>query len=80
MQRVFSAAWLNVQKGEEEKEMLKKFGYSLVVMGALMFGVGVVNTVLVGSAMAEEKKCEKCGHLPSQKEADCKCECHHAKH
>ena len=77
MQRVFSAAWLNVQKGEEEKEMLRKFGYSLVVMGALMFGVGVVNTVLVGSAMAEEKKCEKCGHLPSQKEADCKCECHH---
>lgn len=80
MQRVFSAAWLNVQKGEEEKEMLRKFGYSLVVMGALMFGVGVVNTVLVGSAMAEEKKCEKCGHLSSQKEADCKCECHHAKH
>ncbi|MDQ1273048.1 MAG: hypothetical protein QG591_1678, partial [Planctomycetota bacterium] len=24
--------------------MLRKFGYSLVVMGALMFGVGVVNT------------------------------------
>ena len=80
MQRVFSAAWLNVQKGEEEKEMLRKFGYSLVVMGALMFGVGVVNTVLVGSAMAEEKKCEKCGHLQTKKEADCKCECHHAKH
>ena len=60
--------------------MLRKFSYSLVVMSALMFGVGVVNTVLVGSAMAEEKKCEKCGHLPSQKEADCKCECHHAKH
>ena len=57
--------------------MLRKFGYSLVVIGALMFGVGVVNTVLVGSAMAEEKKCDKCGHLPSQKEADCKCECHH---
>ena len=80
MQRVFLAAWINVKKGEEEKEMLRKFGYSLVVMGALMFGVGVVNTVLVGSAMAEEKKCEKCGQLPSQKEADCKCECHHAKH
>ena len=80
MQRVFSAVWLNVQKGEEEKEMLRKFSYSLVVMSALMFGVGVVNTALVGSAMAEEKKCEKCGHLPSQKEADCKCECHHAKH
>lgn len=60
--------------------MLRKFGYSLVVMGALMFGVGVVNTVLVGSAMAEEKKCEKCGHTSSQAEKDCKCECHHAKH
>lgn len=80
MQRVFSAAWLNVQKGEEEKEMLRKFGYSLVVMGALMFGVGVVNTALVGSAMAEEKKCDKCGHTSSQAEKDCKCECHHAKH
>jgi hypothetical protein len=77
---VFSAAGLNVQKGEEEKDMLRKFGYCLVVMGALMFGVGVVNTVLVGSAMAAEKKCEKCGHLPSEKDADCKCECHHAKH
>ena len=79
MQRVFSAAWLNVQKGEEEKEMLRKFGYSLVVMGALMFGVGVVNTVLVGSAMAEEKKCDKCGHTAKESK-DCKCECHHAKH
>ncbi len=59
--------------------MLKKFGYSLVVVGALMFGVGVVNTVLVGSAMAEEKKCEKCNH--SGKEGkDCKCDCHKAKH
>ena len=66
---------------QEEKKMLKKFGYSLVVAGALMLGVGVVNTVLVGSAMAaEEEKCDKCGHLPSKPEKDCKCECHHAKH
>ena len=60
-------------------EMLKKFGYSLVVAGALMLGVGVVNTVLVGSAMAEEKACDKCKHLPSKPEKDCKCECHAAK-
>ncbi|CAG1023316.1 hypothetical protein DOJK_02232 [Patescibacteria group bacterium] len=57
--------------------MLKKFGYSLVVMGALMLGVGV-NTVFVGcKAVAKEKKCEICGHLPSKPEADCKCDCHH---
>ena len=58
--------------------MLKKFGYSLVFVGALMFGVCTVNTVLVGSVVAgeEEKKCEKCGHLPSKPEKDCKCECH----
>ena len=53
--------------------MLKKFGYSLVVVGALLFGVGVVNTVLVGSAMAQEKKCDKCGDLPSKPAKDCKC-------
>ncbi len=58
--------------------MLKKFGYSLIVVGSLMLGVGVVNAVLVGSVVAgeEEKKCEKCGHLPSKPEKDCKCECH----
>lgn len=80
MPGVFPVAWLTVQKGKEEKKMVKKFGYSLVVMGVLMFGVGVVNTALVGSAMAEEKKCEKCGHECSKPEKDCKCECHHAKH
>ena|SRR3990172_10016571 len=67
---------------EEEKEMLKKFGYSLVVVGALMLSVGVVNTGFVGSAKAseepKEKSCEKCEHLPSKPEADCKCECHKA--
>lgn len=60
--------------------MLKKFGYSLVVVGALMFGFGVVNNVFIGAAKAaeepKEKKCEKCGHLPSKPEGDCKCECH----
>ena len=60
--------------------MLKKFGYSIIVAGALMLGVGVVNSVLVSSAMADEKKCDKCGHLPSKSEKDCKCECHHVKH
>ena len=60
--------------------MLKKFGYSLIVVGSLMLGICAVNTVLVGSAVAaeEEKKCEKCEHLPSKPEADCKCECHKA--
>ena len=42
--------------------MVKKIGYSLVVAGALWLGTGIVNTVLAGSGMAEEKKCEKCGH------------------
>lgn len=58
--------------------MLKRFGYSLVVVGALMFGFGVVNSAFIGSAVAAEKKCEKCGHLPSKAEKDCKCECHTA--
>lgn len=60
--------------------MLKRFGYSLIVAAALMVGVGVVNTVLVGSAMAEEKKCDKCGDLPSKPAKDCKCECHKPAH
>ena len=60
--------------------MLKKFGYSLVVAGALMLGVGVVNTAFVSTVKAEEAACDKCKHLPSKPEGDCKCECHHAKH
>ena len=57
--------------------MLKKFGYGLIVAGALMLGVGVVNAVSVSSAMAaEEKKCDKCGDLPSKPAKDCKCACH----
>lgn len=60
--------------------MLKRFGYSLIVAAALMVGVGVVNTVLVGSAMAEEKKCEKCGHIPSEcAKTHCKCPCQQKK-
>jgi len=61
--------------------MLKKFGYSMVVVGALMLSAGVVNTVLVGSAMAEEKKCDKCGHLPAEcAKTSCKCDCQKPKH
>jgi len=56
--------------------MLKKISYSIIVVGALMLGVGVVNTAFVGTAMAEEKKCDKCGHMPSKPEGGCKCECH----
>mgnify|MGYP001589980509 CR=1 FL=1 len=62
--------------------MLKKFGLGLAFIGALMFGVCTVNTVLVGSVVAgheEEKKCEKCGHLPTKPENDCKCVCHEKK-
>jgi hypothetical protein len=59
--------------------MLKKFGYSLIVAGVLMLGVGVVNSVSVSTAMAaeaEEKACDKCKDLPSKPAKDCKCACH----
>ena len=59
--------------------MLKKCGVGLAFIGALMFGVCTVNTALVCSVMAsheEGPKCEKCGHLPSKPEKECKCECH----
>jgi hypothetical protein len=59
--------------------MLKKLGYSFIVVGALVLGVGVVNTVFVSTVRAEEKACDKCKHLPSKPEKDCKCECHAAK-
>ncbi|MCF6154361.1 MAG: YHS domain-containing protein [Candidatus Brocadia sp.] len=39
--------------------MLKKFGYSFVVVSTLIFGVCVVNTVLVGSVIAAGKETEK---------------------
>lgn len=57
--------------------MLRKFCCGLIVIGAMMSSVGVVNTAFINSAMAEEK-CAKCGHLPSKAEKDCKCECHQA--
>ncbi len=59
--------------------MLKKFGLGLAFIGALMFGVCTVNTVLIVSVMAsyeEGPKCKKCGHLPTKPENDCKCKCH----
>ncbi len=59
--------------------MLKKFGLGLAFIGALMFGVCTVNTVLGGSVAAsyeEGPKCEKCGHLPTKPENYCKCICH----
>jgi len=50
--------------------MGKKFAYGLTVAGALMFGVGVLNTSFVGSAIAAEdekkdgeEKEKKDGHL-----------------
>lgn len=39
--------------------MLKKFGYGLAVMGALMFGVGAVNTSIVSPVLASEDDEEK---------------------
>ena len=61
--------------------MLKKFWVGLAFISALMFGVCTVNTVLVDSVVAgdEQKKCEKCGHLPTKPENDCKCVCHEKK-
>ena len=56
--------------------MLKKFGYSLLVVGALVVGVGAVNATLVGTVVANEAKCDKCGHTAKEGK-DCKCECHH---
>lgn len=43
--------------------MLKKCGVGLVFIGALMFGVGTVNTVLVGSVMATSHEEGKCGDI-----------------
>lgn len=61
--------------------MVKKIAYSLVVAGIFWLGTGTVNTVFAGSVMAEEKKCDKCGHLPAEcAKTDCKCDCQKAKH
>lgn len=59
MLRVFSAAWLNFLNLEEEKEMLKRLGCSLTVVGALVFSVGVVNSALVSPVRAEDKDKDK---------------------
>ena len=59
--------------------MLRRLGYSLIVAAVLMLGIGVVNAVSVSTVMvteAEEKKCDKCGDLPSKPAEGCKCECH----
>ena len=37
--------------------MLKKLGYSLVVVGALMFGVGVANTFAKNPNCPDDCKC-----------------------
>ncbi len=62
--------------------MLKKFGLGLAFIGALM--ICGVSAIVVKSAVAEEKKeekkCDKCGDLPSKPAKDCKCECHKPKH
>lgn len=89
--------------------MLKKFGFSFSIVGALIFSIVVVNNSLSSSAVAQhyqvlqpdgkdvakdegkkeggkegvkaegqkEEKCEKCKHMPSQPEGDCRCDCHH---
>ncbi|MDN3510428.1 MAG: hypothetical protein NG784_03865 [Candidatus Jettenia sp.] len=56
--------------------MLKKFSCGLIITGALLLSTGMVNAVFVGSTIAQEQRCKKCGHLPSKPEGDCKCQCH----
>ncbi|MEP9411966.1 MAG: hypothetical protein HRF42_11330 [Candidatus Brocadia sp.] len=57
--------------------MIKKFGYHLIIVSALILGAGVVNTAVVNfSIAAEENRCDKCGHLPSKPDDNCRCECH----
>jgi hypothetical protein len=43
--------------------MLKKYGVGLAFIGVLMFGVGTVNTVLVGSVMATSHEEGKSGDI-----------------
>ncbi len=61
--------------------MLKKLGSSLVIVGALMVGTGVINTTFIGSVHASEAtKCEKCGHTPDEcAKTHCKCPCQEKK-
>ncbi len=51
--------------------MLKKFGYSLIVVGALMFSIGAVNT------FAAHDKCPKDCKCPQ--DVKCKKECEEGK-
>src|SRR5574340_320578 len=38
--------------------MLKRLIYNLIVVGTLLFGVGMINTSLMGYVMADEEECE----------------------
>lgn len=62
--------------------MLKKFSAGFVLVATLTMCMGIVNTAFVNFASAsEEKKCKKCGHLPSEcAKTDCKCDCQKPKH
>ena len=61
--------------------MLKKFCLGLIIMGLPIFGACIINTTFVGSVMAEEKACNKCGHLPEEcAKTGCKCDCQKPKH
>ncbi|HHT9127098.1 MAG TPA: hypothetical protein ACFYD6_14975 [Candidatus Brocadiia bacterium] len=56
-----------------------------VAIAALTLGLGGFVSVAKASTpvifvQTEETKCEKCGHLPSKPEHDCKCECHKKAH
>ncbi|TLD40940.1 MAG: hypothetical protein JETT_2817 [Candidatus Jettenia ecosi] len=58
--------------------MLKKFCLSIAVAGALISGIGMINTTFINTALAEEKEkvCDKCNHVPSKIVPDCPCPCH----
>lgn len=89
--------------------MVKKLSVSFAVVGTLLFGMGIVNALVVSPAMAQhyqvlqpdgkdvvkedqggkakgeemktgeqkEEMCQKCKHMPSKPEGDCRCDCHH---
>lgn len=58
------------------ERMSKGFCYNFAVVSALLFGVGIVNNTFVGSAIAEKKKCDKCGDAASKAENNCTREGH----
>lgn len=55
--------------------MLKKLGSRLLIVGALVVGIGAANSALVGTVIASEARCDKCGHTAKEGK-DCKCKCH----